>query len=169
VRFLRWALLLAALLLALWHASPVLLWGALSLRAPLEPSEAVHCASCAGRCLLRLRDGGTLALFEELPPAEIRDAQDRFAPNADDLSLLRSFASNWATIDALTDRVRAVSTPPRSFRYRSEHGRGVVSTFEVAGTHRFVVHPYDLKGLTVALPRTSSSPFWLVALRARSA
>lgn len=172
-------LLAGALLLALWHGSPVLLWqlrlesqlrgqgdaarlrsavertvpgggaswsgiatGELALRAPLASEERARCGACAVKCRLQLIEGGTLAIFDAPPPEDYREALDRFAPDARDVSLLRSVPSNWRTIDALTDRVRAISPPPRSFRFYAERSRGVVTAFSVAGTPRYVVYAY---------------------------
>lgn len=114
----------------------------LALRAPLAAGEHARCAECAVRCLLRLAGGGTLAIFDTPPPENYREALDLFAPDAGDLSLLRSVAGNWRTIDALTDRVRVRPPPPPSFRYVGDGSRGVVTEFVVAGTPRYVIYAY---------------------------
>jgi len=116
--------------------------GELELRAPLAAGEHTRCGECAVRCLLRLAGGGTLAIFDTPPPESYREALDLFAPDAGDLSLLRSVAGNWRTIDALTDRVRVRPPPPPSFRYVGDGSRGVVTEFAVAGTPRYVVYAY---------------------------
>lgn len=116
--------------------------GEISLRAPVAFEQRGHCAECTVKCLLRLAGGGTLAIFDAPPPESYGEALDRFAPDAEDLSLTRSVASNWRTIDALTDRVRAVPPPPTSFRYVAEGSRGIVTQFNVAGTLRYVIYAY---------------------------
>ena len=116
--------------------------GKISLRAPVAFEQRGHCAECAVKCRLYLAGGGTLAIFDAPPPESYGEALDRFAPDAEDLSLTRSVASNWRTIDALTDRVRAVPPPPTSFRYVAEGSRGVVTQFAVAGTPRYVIYAY---------------------------
>jgi len=120
--------------------------GIIGLHAPIAPGERDRCGDCEGECLLQLSGGGTLAVFDEPPIETYAGALDRFAPDADDLSLLRSHTRNWATIDGLADRVRAFPPPPASFRYASEGSRGVVIHFHVHETHRYVVYAYGLEG-----------------------
>lgn len=132
--------------------------GELALRAPVAVEQRARCGECAVRCLLRLGGGGTLAILDAPPPESYREALDRFAPDADDLSLLRSVAGNWRTIDALTDRVRARPPPPPSFRYVAEGSRGVVTEFVVGGISRYVIYAYgddDLPARVIGLTGVS--------------
>lgn len=116
--------------------------GELALRAPLASGEHLRCGACAVRCLMDLEGGGTLAIFDAPPTEAYREALDLFAPDAGDISLLRSVAANWRTIDALTDRVRVRPPPPPSFRYVGEGSRGVVTEFAVGGKRRYVIYAY---------------------------
>jgi hypothetical protein len=116
--------------------------GEISLRAPVSVEGRGQCAECTVKCRLPLEDGGILAIFDAPPPESYDEVLDRFAPDSDDLTLLRSVPANWRTIDALTDRVRVHPPPPPSFRYLAEGSRGVVTEFVVEGTHRYVIYAY---------------------------
>ena len=166
-------------LLALWHASPVLLWHlrfadelgrephgerleaevrdalpaappgwtelhveGLTIRAPLRGDQHARCALCDVRCVLALDGAGTLAIFDGPPDESYGEALDRFAPDEGDVSLLRSVARNWQTIDALTDRVRAPGRLPATWRYRGAGSRGVVSAFHPESGSRWMVYAY---------------------------
>jgi hypothetical protein len=120
--------------------------GEIALRAPVAAPERARCRECAERCRLRLAGGGTLAIFDSPPPESYREMLDRFAPDAADLSLLRSVAANWRTIDALTDRVRVTPAPPPSFRFAAEGSQGVVTEFQVGETLRYVIYAYGHDG-----------------------
>lgn len=136
-----------------WSALPApapawaeLVSGEVSLRAPLAREALPACGRCATRCRLPLDNRGTLGIFDEQPPESYREALDRFAPDADEISLWRSVASNWRTIDGLTDRALAVSPPPRTFRFETSGSRGVVTAFRVDGVSRYVVYAYAPDG-----------------------
>jgi hypothetical protein len=116
--------------------------GTVALRAPLAAEALAACGRCATSCRLPLDNGGTLALLDEAPPVGYSEALDAFAPDSRDISLWRSIASNWRTIDALTDRVRARSTPSESFRFESTGSRGVVTIFHFDGVRRYLVYAY---------------------------
>jgi len=120
--------------------------GNLRAHLPLAPMEEAGCVRCADRCRLALAGGGTFAVFDSPLPESWPEARDRFAPDAGDVSLLRSHAANWRTIDALADRVRNRATPPRSFRYEAEASHGIVTVFRVAGVERRVVYAYGADG-----------------------
>jgi hypothetical protein len=117
-----------------------------SLRLPLRPEDRPLCATCSRGCVLRLAPGGTVAVFDAPPPESLGEALDLFAPSADDLSILRSVARNWQTIDALTERALQTSTPPTAFRFETAGSRGVVTGFEVNGLRRYVVYAYAHAG-----------------------
>ena len=117
-----------------------------SLRAPLGKNQRMRCGECASHCLLRLEDTGTLAIFDAPPDHAYGDALDRFAPDAGDLSLMRTVARNWQTIDALTDRARVSGQVPESFRFATPTAVGVVTAFRVQGVPRFVVYAYAPSG-----------------------
>jgi hypothetical protein len=119
--------------------------GTIALRAPLAAEALPACGRCATACRLPLDNRGTLAVLDELPPASYDEALDHFAPDAGDISLLRSVARNWRTIDALTDRMRA-SFSSESFRFAGSGSRGVVAVFRGDGTHRYVVYAYPPDG-----------------------
>ncbi len=125
---------------------PRLVSGDLSLRAPLAREALAACGRCATECRLPLDNRGTLGLFAERSSESYREALDRYAPDARDVSLWRSVASNWHTIDALTDRVRNATEPSASFRFESPGSRGVVTAFRVGGVPRFVVYAYAPDG-----------------------
>jgi hypothetical protein len=116
--------------------------GNLRAHLPLAMSERARCASCAERCRLALAGGGTFAVFDAPLPEAWPEARDRFAPDAGDISLLRSSGANWRTIDALTDRSRGSVAPPRSFRYEAAGSHGIVTAFRVADVERRVVYVY---------------------------
>ena len=116
--------------------------GNLHAHLPLASAEIARCASCAERCRLALADGGTFAVFDAPLPEAWPEARDRFAPDAGDISLLRSSDANWRTIDALTDRSRSSVTPPSSFRYEAPGSHGIVTAFRVADVERRVVYVY---------------------------
>jgi len=118
----------------------------LILHIPLAENQRQRCRECATRCLLRLEESGTLAVFNAPPDREYGDALDHLAPDAGDLSLLRSVARNWQTIDALTDRARGRNEPPKSFRFETVAAKGIVTAFRVEETDRYVVHPYAPSG-----------------------
>jgi len=120
--------------------------GRLALRAPLAAEARPACGRCETACRLPLANRGTVGIFEDPPPESHPDALDRFAPDADDIGPWRSVARNWRTIDALTDRVRAVPAPPRSFRFETPGSMGVVMAFQVDGVDRFVVYAYARDG-----------------------
>jgi hypothetical protein len=117
--------------------------GSVALRAPLAAEALPACGRCVAGCRLPLDNRGTLALLDDHAPETYGEALDDFAPDARDLSVLRSVARNWRTIDALTDRVRAVPAPSKSFRYEAVGSRGVVTAFEVDGVRRYVVYAYS--------------------------
>jgi pimeloyl-ACP methyl ester carboxylesterase len=117
-----------------------------SLRAPLGENQHMRCGECASHCLLRFEDTGTLAIFDAPPDQGYGDALDRFAPDSRDLSLMRSVARNWQTIDALTDRARVSGEVPESFRFTTPTAVGVVTAFRVQGVPRFVVYAYAPSG-----------------------
>jgi hypothetical protein len=116
--------------------------GNLRAHLPLATAERARCASCAERCRLALTGGGTFAVFDAPLPEAWTEARDRFAPDAGDISLLRSHEANWRTIDALTDRSRSSVAPPRSFRYEAPGSHGIVTAFRVADVERRVVYVY---------------------------
>lgn len=118
----------------------------LALRIPLPENERVRCRECATRCVLRLEESGTLGIFDAPENQGYDDLLDYLAPDSGDLSLLRSIARNWQTIDALTDRARNRSEPPASFRFETRTAKGVVTAFHVNGVHRFVVHAFSPSG-----------------------
>ncbi|HEY5657312.1 MAG TPA: alpha/beta fold hydrolase [Myxococcota bacterium] len=118
----------------------------LSLRAPLGANQLMRCGECASRCVLRLQDTGTLAIFDGPPELGYGDALDKYAPDARDLSLLRTVARNWETIDALTDRARTSAEVPESFRFTAPAAAGIVTAFRVQGVPRFVVYAYAPSG-----------------------
>jgi hypothetical protein len=120
--------------------------GAITLRAPLAAEALPACGRCDVACRLPLDNRGTLALFDEGLPSEYELVFDRHAPDARDLSLLRSVNRNWRTIDALTDRARARSAPPQSFRFETARSRGVVTQFRVDDVTRYVVYAYSRQG-----------------------
>jgi len=117
-----------------------------SLSIPLDENQDSRCGECATRCLLRFERAGTLAVFDAPPDHAYGEALDRFAPDAGDLSLLRSVSRNWETIDALADRARNSHEPPESFRFETETAKGIVSTFRVEDIQRFVVYAYAPSG-----------------------
>jgi len=117
-----------------------------SLRAPLAANQRVRCAECALRCLLRLESAGSLVIFDAPTDESYENALDRFAPDADDLSLLRSVARNWQTIDAITDRARNSTEVVKSFRFTTPTAKGIVSEFRVENVSRFVVYAYAPSG-----------------------
>jgi hypothetical protein len=116
--------------------------GNLRAHLPLEAEERARCAGCADRCRLALADGGIFAVFDAPLPEVWAEARDRFAPDAGDISLLRSHGANWRTIDALTERSRSSVAPPRSFRYEAPGSHGIVTAFRVADVERRVVYVY---------------------------
>lgn len=120
--------------------------GRIALRAPLAPEARPACGRCATACRLPLSNRGTVGIFEDPPPESYEEALDRFAPDARDIDPWRSVARNWRTIDALTDRVRTPTPPPRSFRFETPASRGVVMAFHVDGVDRFVVYAYARDG-----------------------
>ncbi len=120
--------------------------GRIALRAPLAPEALPACGRCATACRLPLANRGTVGIFDAPPPESHREALDRFAPDARDIGAWRSVMRNWATIDALTDRVRTPTPPPRSFRFEAPGSRGVVMAFRVDGVDRFVVYAYAHDG-----------------------
>ncbi len=114
----------------------------LSLRIPLGAADHRHCAACDQGCVLPLEGGGTVAVFDAPPPESLGETLDQFAPDAADLSIFRSVARNWQTIDALTDRVRAPGALPTAHRFQSPESRGAVTSFLVDGVARYVVYAY---------------------------
>ena len=106
----------------------------------------MRCGECASHCLLRLEDTGTLVIFDAPPDQGYGDSLDQFAPDADDISLMRTVARNWQTIDALTDRARVSSEVPKSFRFATPTAVGIVTSFRVQGVPRFVVYAYAPSG-----------------------
>lgn len=120
--------------------------GRLALQAPLASEARSACGRCETACRLPLSNRGTVGIFEDPPPESHDEVLDRFAPDADDIGPWRRVARNWRTIDALTDRVRAVPAPPRSFRFETPSSKGVVIAFRVEGVDRFVVYAYALDG-----------------------
>jgi pimeloyl-ACP methyl ester carboxylesterase len=117
-----------------------------SLRAPLAENQRMRCGECASHCLLRFENTGTLAVFDGPPEWSYGDALDRFAPDAGDLSLMRTVSRNWQTIDALTDRARIEGDVPASFRFATPTSAGVVTAFRVQNVPRFVVYAYAPSG-----------------------
>ncbi len=130
---------------------PALRTGALTVHAPLADVAMPACARCDANCRLPLDNRGTLAVFDEGLPADYAVVFDRHAPDARDISLWRSVGRNWQTIDALTDRARARSTPPHSFRFEAGGARGVVTQFDVDGVTRYVVYAYSREGVPARL------------------
>lgn len=130
---------------------PVLRSGALTIHAPLADVAMAACGRCDGVCRLPLDNRGTLALFDEGLPADYAVVFDHHAPDARDISLWRSVHRNWQTIDALADRTRALSPPPRSFRFEGRGARGVVTQFDVDGVTRYVVYAYSRGGAPARL------------------
>jgi hypothetical protein len=130
---------------------PVLRSGAITIHAPLADVAMSACGRCDGACRLPLDNRGTLAVFDEGLPADYAVVFDRHAPDARDISLWRSVQRNWQTIDALTDRARAQSAPPHSFRFEGRGARGVVTQFDVDGTTRYVVYAYSRDGAPTRL------------------
>lgn len=120
--------------------------GTIALRAPLAAEALPACGRCATTCRLPLDNRGTLAVLDDQPPGSYDEALDRFAPDAGDISLLRSVASNWRTIDALTDRMRAALTPSETYRFAGRGSRGVVMAFHADGVRRYVVYAYPPDG-----------------------
>jgi len=120
--------------------------GTIALRAPLAAEALPACGRCATACRLPLDNRGTLAVLDEEAPASYDEALDRFAPDAGDISLLRSVTSNWRTIDALTDRMRGALIPSEAFRYAGSGSRGVVMAFHADGVRRYVVYAYPPDG-----------------------
>lgn len=125
---------------------PLLVSGDLSLRAPFAREALPACGRCATQCRLPLDNRGTLGVFDERSSETYTEALDRYAPDAGDVSLWRTVASNWRTIDALADRVRALTTPTDTFRFESPGSRGVVTAFRVANVPRYVVYAYARDG-----------------------
>lgn len=121
---------------------PELFAGSIALSAPLAAEALPACGRCATTCRLPLDNRGTLTLLDEQPPASFGEALDHFAPDAGDISLWRSVARNWRTIDALTDRVRVTPAPSESFRFAGAGSRGVVTIFDVDGSRRYLVYAY---------------------------
>ena len=122
-----------------WDALSV---GNLQVHLPLADGERARCEACAQKCRLALDAGGMFAVFDGPLPETWTEARDRFAPDARDISVLRSRAANWRTIDALTDRLRNRQAPPSSFRYEAPGSRGIVTLFHVSGAERLVVYAY---------------------------
>jgi len=136
--------------------------GNLRAHLPLEGAERARCAGCAGRCRLALADGGVFAVFDAPLPEVWAEARDRFAPDAGDISLLRSHGANWRTIDALTERSRSSIAPPRSFRYEAPGSHGIVTAFRVADVERRVVYAYgagDAQARVLGVVNTAPETF----------
>ena len=127
-------------------AWPRLVSGDLSLRAPFAREALPACGRCATQCRLPLANRGTLGVFDERSEETYGEALDRYAPDARDVTLWRSVASNWRTIDALADRVRALTPPNSTFRFETPGARGVVTAFRVDGVPRYVVYAYAHDG-----------------------
>jgi hypothetical protein len=130
-----------------------------SLRAPIREDRAQACAPCAKTCALEL-SRGRLTLFDSSLPESYDAALAQFAPSADDVSIFRSSANNWRTIESLASRVSVRNDLPETFRFRAAASQGIVSRFESLGKERFVIYAYTLEGRparVLALSRTGAS------------
>lgn len=123
----------------------------LRLRAPIPSGQRAACAFCSHRCVLQI-EGGTLAVFADPPDEAYPEALALFAPDADDISLMRAAAQNWNSIDGLVGRVTSRSRLPEALRFRSRASKGIVTT-HTAGTSpparvdaRSVVYAYAPDG-----------------------
>lgn len=125
---------------------PELTSGIIALRAPLAAEALPACGRCTTQCRLPLDNRGTLAILDAPPPESYQEALDHFAPDSSDISLWRSVASNWKTIDGLTERVRHEGFLLDSFRFIAPGSRGVVTLFEVEDSRRYVVYAYAVDG-----------------------
>lgn len=117
----------------------------LRIRAPIRIDERSRCAECGDRCVLQL-EAGTLAIFDLPPPESYEEVVNLIAPDEDDISPRRAPGRNWDSIDALAARVGLAGEPPKTFRFRTQGARGVVSSFDVDSSHRFVIYAYSPAG-----------------------
>lgn len=113
----------------------------LSIAAPLEPSGAARCASCASHCVLPTGDG-TLAIFDSVPPETLDEALDGLAPRVDDLSLWRARSRNWQTLASLARRAGTPSAQ-ETFRFETRRARGIVKRHRRDEEDHFVVYAYS--------------------------
>ena len=119
--------------------------GRMTLLAPLAAGQIERCGECDGSCLLMLAEG-QLAIIGGNLPASYEFAVLEHAPSEGDLSILRSSAANWRTVEALASRGLLPTTTHETFRYQSTGSRGIVARVVSEGIERFVVYPYESDG-----------------------
>ncbi len=139
---------------------PRLQAGRIQLLAPLRAGQEEACRRCREGCSLELGQGelgrgvlgqgelgqGRLALIDSALPQRYAQALATFAPSADDVSIWRPAATNWASVEGLAARAVLNPPPPPAYRYRGARSQGIVTRFESQGNERFVAYVYGLDG-----------------------
>jgi len=126
-------------------AWPRIAVGRMTLLAPLAVGQVERCGECDGSCLLILEEG-QLAIIGGHLPNSYEVAVLQYAPSERDLSILRSSAANWRTVEALVSRGILPTTTLETFRYQSTSSRGIVARVVSESIERFVVYPYEPDG-----------------------
>ncbi len=144
----------------------------LSILAPIASDQISLCEMCVDHCVLAI-ESGTLAVFRNTPDESFEASIALWAPGADAISWHRSRSHNWRVVQSLIDRVDSKIDPPRSFRFRTQASKGVVTISEAGDRVRLIIYAYALDGTPtrlIGLTGTAVDPLYqaLGSLEVRS-
>lgn len=136
-------------------AWPRLVVGNTSLRAPFDPRSLHRCIACDPMCSIPLEGGGLLSVIRGKPPADFESALLEFAPAPQDLSVLRSPAANWSTLEGIATIGLLPTLWLERIDFETPSVRGILTRVEGSGpapealgapVERFIFYCYARSG-----------------------
>ena len=116
-----------------------------ALKVPSSGAAPLSCDQPTTACQLEL-ENGRVVIHSQPPPEDFWEMVWLRAPDRRDLSLLRGADFNWLVIDALRTRVETSRSKLESWRFESQHTRGVVALTQRGPTANYIVAAYARKG-----------------------